>query len=133
MYGVWHRTTDLRRRAKVLEYLSELQPVPSVGLQDVPRESVGQHLGFGSALDAEPMDELDERLARAHSSTPSPSRLSNQLITQNTRALFMTCKKPRQQRTNPTRTMPSRSPTTPARAGGTAGHGTVPGGARRSA
>ena len=61
---MWYDMTDCPHRLKVLEYLSELQPVPSVGLQDVPRESVGEHLGFGSASDAEPMDELDERLAR---------------------------------------------------------------------
>jgi len=51
-------------RTKVLQQLSELQPAPSVGMQDVPRESLGEHLGFGNANNEEPMDELDERLAR---------------------------------------------------------------------
>jgi histone deacetylase 1/2 len=45
-----------------LKQLSELQPAPSVGLHEVPRESVGQHLGF--SVDEEAKDELDERLAR---------------------------------------------------------------------
>lgn len=50
-------------RETALRQLSELQPAPSVGLQDVPRESVGQHLGFG--LDEEEgRDSLDTSLAR---------------------------------------------------------------------
>lgn len=125
--------SDFQRRLKVLEYLSDLQPVPSVGLQDVPRESVGQHLGFGSAMDAEPMDELDERLARTHP-FPSPlGLLADRFITQNTHASFMTYKKPQYRTTNRTKMMPSRSPTTQARAGGAVGHSTIPGGARGSA
>ncbi|TFY55262.1 hypothetical protein EVJ58_g8361 [Rhodofomes roseus] len=53
---------EVRRR--VLEQLSELQPAPSVGMQDVPKESLGEHLGFGNANSEEPMDELDERVAQ---------------------------------------------------------------------
>ena len=65
-YGVDHGLRSNAFRAKVLQYLSELQPAPSVGLQDVPRESVGEHLGFGSLHETEPMDELDEQLARMY-------------------------------------------------------------------
>ena len=50
-------------RETALKYLSELRPAPSVGLQDVPRESLGEHLGFSST--EQPVDELDERVARA--------------------------------------------------------------------
>lgn len=45
-----------------LKHLSELRPAPSVGLQDVPRESLGEHLGF-SSRELQP-DDLDEKLAR---------------------------------------------------------------------
>lgn len=46
-----------------MRQLHELQPVPSVGMHDVPRESVGQHLGFG--LDEENgRDSLDASVAR---------------------------------------------------------------------
>jgi histone deacetylase 1/2 len=51
-------------REAALQQLSELQPVPSVGLHDVPRESVGQHLGLMTDDEAPPTDELDDRLAR---------------------------------------------------------------------
>ncbi|KAH9919023.1 uncharacterized protein B0H18DRAFT_657694 [Fomitopsis serialis] len=53
-----------RSMRSVLQQLGELQPAPSVGMQDVPRESLGEHLGFGNANNEEPMDELDERLAQ---------------------------------------------------------------------
>lgn len=53
-----------------LEQLQELASTcaPSVGMHDVPRESVGQHLGFlkdddDDDDDDEPRDALDERLA----------------------------------------------------------------------
>jgi histone deacetylase 1/2 len=53
----------------VLEQLSKLQPAPSVGLHDVPRESIGEHLGFWAeraemAGDRKGGDDLDKRLAR---------------------------------------------------------------------
>ena len=48
----------------VLQHLSELRPAPSVGLQDVPRESMGDHLGFTSQQVY--ADETDEKLARAY-------------------------------------------------------------------
>ncbi|KAG6845536.1 hypothetical protein H0H87_007780 [Tephrocybe sp. NHM501043] len=48
-------------RITALEHLSELIPAPSVGMHDVPRESVSHHLGLD---DDEPRDDLDERLAR---------------------------------------------------------------------
>ena len=51
-----HRTT-------ALEQLQELSPAPSVGMHDVPRESVGEHLGVDKD-EEESRDELDERLAR---------------------------------------------------------------------
>lgn len=41
-----------------LEQLSKLPHAPSVGLQDVPEESLGAHLRMPE------LDELDERLAR---------------------------------------------------------------------
>lgn len=72
----------------MLEYLSELQPVPSVGLQDVPRESVGEHLGFGSAIDSEPMDELDERVARKSSLPPSQIVCLTLVRTEHTRFVY---------------------------------------------
>ncbi|KAI8998802.1 histone deacetylase RPD3 [Trametes punicea] len=53
-----------RVRETALRYLSELRPAPSVGLQDVPRESLSEHLGVGDAYEQGPTDELDERLAQ---------------------------------------------------------------------
>ncbi|KAG2013083.1 histone deacetylase RPD3 [Coprinopsis cinerea AmutBmut pab1-1] len=50
-------------RINALEQLRELTPAPSVQLQDVPRDSVGKHLGFGID-DGQPRDDLDERLAQ---------------------------------------------------------------------
>lgn len=50
-------------REAVLEQLQQLQCAPSVQMQDVPRESVRQHLGFGRD-DEVGRDELDEKLAR---------------------------------------------------------------------
>lgn len=63
-----------------LRYLSELRPAPSVGLQDVPRESVGEHLGIGDAYEQGPLDDLDEQLAREYHRTsfmqyPHPTHL----------------------------------------------------------
>jgi histone deacetylase 1/2 len=46
-----------------LAQLQELDGPPSVQLQDVPRESVGRHLGFKREK-RDVKDELDERLAR---------------------------------------------------------------------
>lgn len=46
-----------------LKHISELQSAPSVALQDVPRESLGSHLGF-EPDDEIDTDELDEQLAR---------------------------------------------------------------------
>ncbi|OCH90011.1 histone deacetylase [Obba rivulosa] len=48
-------------RSTVLQQLSELQPAPSVGLHDVPRQSLGSHLGFTRE---EKTDDLDESLAQ---------------------------------------------------------------------
>lgn len=45
-------------RTLSLEQLSRLPHAPSVGLHDVPSESVGTHIGLKD------YDELDERLAR---------------------------------------------------------------------
>ena len=44
-----------------MEQLSRLPHAPSVGLHDVPSESVGTHIGLKD------YDELDERLAREYS------------------------------------------------------------------
>jgi len=52
-------------RATALEQLQELACAPSVPMQDVPRETVGQHLGFGRD-EEEGRDELDEQLARQY-------------------------------------------------------------------
>lgn len=35
-------------------------------MHDVPRESVGDHLGIGKVHEAGPTDELDEKLAREY-------------------------------------------------------------------
>ena len=50
-------------RITALEQLSQLPGAPSVGMHDVPRQSVGEHLGFGKDDDLG-RDELDDRLAR---------------------------------------------------------------------
>lgn len=47
-----------------LKQLQELQPVPSVAMHDVPRESVGQHLGLFRDDQLGSRDELDDRLAQ---------------------------------------------------------------------
>ena len=60
--SVWG--TKLYVSVTALQYLSELRPAPSVGLQDVPGESVGEHLGIGRVHEQAPLDELDEQLAR---------------------------------------------------------------------
>ena len=46
-----------------MKQLSELQPAPSVGMHDVPRESVSRHLGFGRD-EEEGRDLLDASIAR---------------------------------------------------------------------
>ncbi|KAJ6537670.1 hypothetical protein B0H19DRAFT_1180630 [Mycena capillaripes] len=54
-------------RERALEQLQQLRSVgaPSVGMHDVPRESVGEHTGLTSRRDEEEArDELDERLAQ---------------------------------------------------------------------
>ncbi|EGO02405.1 hypothetical protein SERLA73DRAFT_178334 [Serpula lacrymans var. lacrymans S7.3] len=51
-------------RTTALEQLSELAGPPSVGMHDVPRQSLGHHLGFRGDTDSEATDELDERLAQ---------------------------------------------------------------------
>ncbi|PBK60286.1 hypothetical protein ARMSODRAFT_1026687 [Armillaria solidipes] len=50
------------RSINALEHLRELQSAPSVGMHDVPRESLLEHLGFGKESDTQ--DKLDERLAQ---------------------------------------------------------------------
>ncbi|KAG6828313.1 hypothetical protein H0H92_008428 [Tricholoma furcatifolium] len=50
-------------RVTALQHLSELEPAPSVGLHDTPRESVGHHLGFRYDED-KPRDDLDAQLAQ---------------------------------------------------------------------
>ncbi|OBZ79650.1 Histone deacetylase RPD3 [Grifola frondosa] len=49
-------------RDLALKQLSDLQPAPSVGMHDVPRESVGVHLGIGQV--EEDVDERDKELAQ---------------------------------------------------------------------
>ena len=50
-------------RATALEQLQQLACAPSAPMQEVPRESISQHLGFGKD-EEEGRDELDEQLAR---------------------------------------------------------------------
>ncbi|KAF8967453.1 hypothetical protein BDZ97DRAFT_1803400 [Flammula alnicola] len=50
-------------REVALEQLQQLQGPPSVQMQDVPKTSVGEHLGFGKD-EEEGRDELDDRLAQ---------------------------------------------------------------------
>ena len=52
-------------RATALEQLQQLACSPSMPMQDVPRETLGQHLGFGRD-EEEGRDEMDERLARQY-------------------------------------------------------------------
>ncbi|PBK83364.1 hypothetical protein ARMGADRAFT_1019141 [Armillaria gallica] len=49
-------------RINALEHLRELNSAPSVGMHDVPRESLLDHLGFGKESDTQ--DELDEQLVQ---------------------------------------------------------------------
>ena len=61
--GIYARdlTTYSFNRTLSLEQLGRLPHAPSVGLHDVPSESVGSHIGLKD------YDELDERLAREYS------------------------------------------------------------------
>lgn len=80
----------LEFRVTALEQLQELIHAPSVQMHDVPKESIGHHLGF--TKDEEGWDGLDERLARK-----SPSHIPVKPLT---------CKK-----TNPTQNMQDMSTT----------------------
>lgn len=52
-------------RTKALEQLSQLAHAPSVGMHEVPRESLGAHLNFQRRHDnEEARDSLDNQLAR---------------------------------------------------------------------
>ncbi|KAJ7147869.1 histone deacetylase RPD3 [Mycena crocata] len=53
-------------RERALEQLEQLRSrgAPSVGMHDVPRESLGTHLGFSGRDDDEARDDLDEKLAQ---------------------------------------------------------------------
>lgn len=57
----------LDRRTHVLENLRQLPPAPSVQLQDVPRENLGDHLGVWQKNEREAQDELDLTIARSFS------------------------------------------------------------------
>jgi len=50
-------------RATALQQLQELAPAPSVGMHDVPKESIGHHLGFRRDQ-VEAQDPLDAKLAQ---------------------------------------------------------------------
>lgn len=50
-------------REQALQQLKDLQPAPSVGMHDVPRESVSEHLGFKNYEEEGP-DSLDASVAR---------------------------------------------------------------------
>lgn len=55
-------------RFNALHQLAQLPCAPSVGMHDVPRESLGKHLGLEVEEEREDagMDDLDRRLARKH-------------------------------------------------------------------
>ncbi|KAI0364607.1 histone deacetylase [Pilatotrama ljubarskyi] len=53
-----------RNREKILQFLSELRPAPSVEMQDVPREGLAEHLGLPGVRAHGPLDDMDERLAQ---------------------------------------------------------------------
>ena len=60
-----YSNTMLRREpisVTALEQLQEIVHAPSVQMHDVPKESVGHHLGF--IKDNDGRDEPDERVAR---------------------------------------------------------------------
>lgn len=78
-------------RTAALKQLNDLQPAPSVGMHDVPRESVGQHLGFGKD-EEEGRDALDESVAREYRSVIF-LRCHHADAHQNTHDLCITCKK----------------------------------------
>jgi len=86
-------TTCLFDRILALEQLSRLPHAPSVGLHDVPSESVGTHIGLKD------YDELDERLAREYSDARYISRYSVMKLTfppllqQNTLITSIGCKR----------------------------------------
>ena len=63
LFCFWNGTELENDRITALEQLSQLPGAPSVGMHDVPRQSVGEHLGFGKDDDLG-RDELDDRLAR---------------------------------------------------------------------
>ncbi|KAI0074784.1 histone deacetylase RPD3 [Panus rudis PR-1116 ss-1] len=60
--NVKEKTLD-KVREVALQQLSEIRPAPSVGLQDVPRESLGKQLGL-SHTEVGKVDKLDEQLAQ---------------------------------------------------------------------
>ncbi|TCD60058.1 Histone deacetylase 6 [Steccherinum ochraceum] len=60
--NVKEKSLDKVREA-ALRQLSELKPAPSVGMHDVPFETVGDHLGFRHK-ESKKIDDLDERLAQ---------------------------------------------------------------------
>lgn len=55
----------MRRREQVIKRLEMLPFAPSVGMHEVPRQSLGEHLGFvPPKMDEKDEDELDEKLGR---------------------------------------------------------------------
>ncbi|KAJ3512032.1 hypothetical protein NLJ89_g3759 [Agrocybe chaxingu] len=60
-------------REKALEQLQQLDCAPSVQMQDVPRESVGKHLGFGKD-ELKARDDLDKKLALISEREPLAAR-----------------------------------------------------------
>ncbi|TCD60061.1 hypothetical protein EIP91_010795 [Steccherinum ochraceum] len=81
--NVKEKSLDKVREA-ALRQLGELKPAPSVGMHDVPSETVGDHLGFRHK-ESKKIDDLDERLAQhmryiynlQDSSTSSESELDS--------------------------------------------------------
>ncbi|KAI0638690.1 histone deacetylase [Trametes polyzona] len=64
-------------RISVLQHLSELRPAPSVEMQDVPRQGLGEHLGLPGVRAQGPLDDMDERLARDSDETHTESEGEN--------------------------------------------------------
>lgn len=76
-----------------MKQLKELQPAPSVGMHDVPRQSVGEHLGFGYDQE-EGRDSLDASVARKfRENTCVASSILHFAFNKNTLDSFTTCKK----------------------------------------
>ena len=61
--GTYRRMSYLKTtRREVLKHLDDLPHAPSVGMQSVPGESVGEHIGYTMEDDQEEMSDMDEQI-----------------------------------------------------------------------